>query len=256
MRSLNAVIGKEFKEQYRSGKIYILLGVFALIGIMNPFITKLTPVILEKLSGELADQGFVVGKISANALNSWEQFYKNIPLGLISFILMMGSILTKELESGTIILTLTKGLKRSKVIISKYFMMIVLWSVYYWMCFGITYGYNEFYWDNSIANNIEMAAFFWWLFGILMISALIFVSSMSGSGGIVLAGTGLFYIIMVLAGMFPKIRKYICLRLTDGVEILKGTVSVEDYLIPAVIAGAVSLFMLILSICIFNKRRI
>jgi len=43
---------------------------------------------------------------------------------------------TEQLRSGTLVLSLTKGLERYKIVISKTVMITVLWSICYWMCFG------------------------------------------------------------------------------------------------------------------------
>ena len=142
MRSLIVFIKKEFTEQLRSGRLMILGLLFVLFGIMNPAIAKLTPWLLETMADSLAESGMIVTDVKVSAMDSWVQFYKNIPMGLIAFVLLESSIFTKEYTSGTLVLSLTKGLERYKVVISKTVVLTVLWSLGYWLCFGITYGYN------------------------------------------------------------------------------------------------------------------
>ena len=44
-----------------------------------------------------------------------------------------------------------------------------------WLCYAITYGYNAYFWDNSVAKNLMFSVLCWYLFGLFVI-ALIIVS--------------------------------------------------------------------------------
>ena len=169
MSSLITFIKKEFTEQLRSGRLIILGLLFVLFGIMNPAIAKLTPWLLETMADSLAESGMIITDVKVSAMDSWVQFFKNMPMGLIAFVLLESSIFTKEYTSGTLVLSLTKGLERYKVVISKALVLTVLWSLGYWLCFGITYGYNAYFWDNSIAQNLVFSVVCWWLFGMMVV---------------------------------------------------------------------------------------
>ena len=151
MRSLFAFMKKELLEQLRSGRLAVMGLLFVLFGIMNPAVAKLTPWLLEVMSDSLADSGMTVTDVTVTAMDSWVQFFKNIPIALIIFVLLQSSIFTKEYSSGTLVLSLTKGLARYQVVVSKAALLIALWSACYWMCFGITYAYNAYFWDNAVA---------------------------------------------------------------------------------------------------------
>lgn len=144
MKPLLAFLKKEWLEHLRSGHLAILGILFVLFGIMNPAIAKLMPWLFEVMADTLEGSGLTLTAITISAMDSWVQFFKNIPMALIVFILLESSIFTKEYQSGTLVLTLTKGLHRHTVVISKALLLIVLWSVGYWLCFGITYGYNAY----------------------------------------------------------------------------------------------------------------
>ncbi|MFQ9452155.1 MAG: ABC transporter permease [[Ruminococcus] lactaris] len=116
-----------------------------IFGIMNPAIAKLTPWMLETLSDSLAEQGMMVTEVTVNALTSWTQFFKNIPIALIVFVFLYSGIFTKEYETNTLILILTKGLSRYKVVFAKFFVMFTMWTIGYLLCFAVTYGYNAFF---------------------------------------------------------------------------------------------------------------
>ena len=156
MKSLLAFMKKEWMEQVRSGRLLILVIIFILLGIMNPAVAKLTPWLLEMMADSLEASGMTVTAVTVSAMDSWVQFFKNAPMGLIAFILLESSIFTKEYQSGTLVLALTKGLDRHKVVISKAIILTLLWTVCYWFCFTITFGYNTYFWDNIIPHFIYL----------------------------------------------------------------------------------------------------
>ena len=115
MRSVIAFTKKEITEQMRTGKVLFLGILFILFGIMNPAVAKLTPWLMEQLSDSLAESGMIITEVKVTALDSWMQFYKNIPMALIAFVLLEAGIFTKEYRTGTLVLSLTKGLRRRDV---------------------------------------------------------------------------------------------------------------------------------------------
>ncbi len=85
MNAFIAFTKKEWLETIRSGKLVILTVLFLLFGIMNPAIAKLTPWMMELMSESLSGTGLIVTQIQVDALVSWTQFFKNIPIALIAF---------------------------------------------------------------------------------------------------------------------------------------------------------------------------
>ena len=82
MKSFLAFMKKEITEQIRSGKLTILAMLFILFGIMNPAVAKLTPWLLEVMADSMAESGMTVTVVSITAMDSWVQFFKNIPMQL------------------------------------------------------------------------------------------------------------------------------------------------------------------------------
>lgn len=98
MKSLGAFIKKEYLDTARTGKLVILILLFILFGIMNPAIAKLTPWLMETLSDTMAESGLLIADIKVDAMTSWTQFFKNIPIALIAFVLIFSDIFTKEYQ--------------------------------------------------------------------------------------------------------------------------------------------------------------
>lgn len=251
MRSLLSLVKKELTESFRTGRFAVLTTVFVLLGIMNPAVAKFTPFIMKKFAESM--EGFVINDIEVNALTSWMQFFKNIPLGLIAFVLMYSDIFTKEYKSGTLRILLTKGLPRYKVVLSKALILFVLWSAEYWLCFGVTYGYNAYFWDNSITVNLFSAATDWWIFGIWTISLAVLFSALASSNTAVILSASAVILSAYLIGMIPKIKKYVPTALLNSASLLSGGEQFWEAFLIAVVAGAV---FIAVSIPITNAKKV
>lgn len=256
MRAFVAFMKKEWMEQVRSGRLIILGIVFVIFGIMNPAIAKLTPWLFEVMAESLEESGMIVTTVEVDAMTSWVQFFKNVPMALIVFVLLESSIFTKEYQSGTLILALTKGLHRTTVLCAKSVSLVVLWTVLYWMHYGITYVYNDFFWDNAIAKNLTFSAVCWWLFGIWTIALMVLFSTIAFTNIVVLAGTGAVAFGCYLIGMLPKIGKYLPSLLMDGNSLIYGAKEPEDYLAALVALMVSGVVCIGFSISILNHKRI
>ena len=256
MKSMFAFIKKEWMEQVRSGRLLLLGIIFVLLGVMNPAVAKLTPWLMEFLSESMVEMGMTVGQVQVDAMDSWVQFYKNIPIGLIAFVLMQSSLFTKEYQSGTLVLTLTKGLERYKVVLAKTAVLLGLWSAYYWMCYAITYCYNDIYWENSIASHLGFAALCWWLIGVLVIAFMVIFSALLDTNTAVLGCTGGVFLAVYLLGLLPKVKEYTPAMLMEASALLTGGVEVNAYYKAILVVFLSCVITIVLSIPVMNKRRL
>ena len=254
MKFLLAFIRKEVKEQLRSGRLLILAILFVLFGVMNPAVAKLTPWLFEMMSDSLAEIGMTVTAVTVNAMDSWVQFFKNMPIALIAFVLLESSIFTREYQTGTLVLSLTKGLERYKVVVSKTIILVALWTVCYWLCFGITYGYTAYFWDNSVAQNMMFSVVCWWLFGIWIVSLTILFSTILNANTSVLVATVGVVFVSYLLGLLPRVSGYLPTQLTDGNSLIYGAAEIETYIAPFIITAVASVVCISISIPIFNKK--
>ena len=255
MKQLVAFIQKEFMEIVRNSKLLICGIIFALLGIMNPAIAKLTPWIIEMYSNT-SSSGIVFQKVEVTALTSWEQFYKNMPIAFIVFVLMFSGIVASELQKGTLINIVTKGMSRWKIMISKFVMMLVLWTGVYFLSYVITYFYNAFYWDNSIAKHIFFAVFCFYLFGVWLISLIILVSAFVDNSTTVSLGVGGGFIVSYLLGMVPKLQDYLPTKLMDSLILIVGQAEPGEYVPAIIIVLCLIIANLVLGIIFFNKKNL
>lgn len=256
MNAFLAFLKKELLEQLRTGRLMILGILFVLFGIMNPAVAKLTPWLLEIMADSLAESGMTVTDVTVSAMDSWVQFFKNIPMALIAFVLLEGSIFTREYQTGTFVLSLTKGLARCKVVLSKALVLAIFWSVGYWLCFCITYGYNAWFWDNAVARNLLFSGICWWLFGLWVIALMILFSTISVTNTGILLGTGCVVLAASLLGFFPKLQKFLPTLLTDGNSLIYGTANAEHYTTALVITAFLCVICFAISIPLFNKKQL
>ena len=256
MKSLLAFIKKEMLEQRRSGKLIILGILFVVLGIMSPAIAKLTPWLMEMMVDTLAGSGLVFTPVSVSAMDSWTQFFKNMPIGLIAFVLIESSIFTREYQTGTLVLSLTKGLERYKVVAAKTVVLAFLWTISYWLCAGITYGYTTFFWDNAIAQHLLFSLTCWWVFGLFAVALMVLFSTMAGSNTGVLAGTGSVVLVSYLLSFFSGLKKFMPTTLMDGTSMIYGMSQPGACTVPLIIAAVMILVCLAAGVSIFNRKQL
>lgn len=252
---MKAFLKKEWMEWLRTGRMAVLFLVFLLLGIMNPAFAKLTPWLMEAMSGSLADSGIIIEAVTVDAMDSWAQFYKNIPMGLIIFLLLCSGSFTGEYQKGTLVPVVAKGLSRRKVLAAKSLFLAGAWCVLYMLCFGVTYGYNAYFWDNGIASHLLFAAACYLLFGIWAVASLVLCSTVADSSPQALLGAGGAVLAAYLLGLFPKLAPYVPARLMEGLSLLQGGYAPEDFYGGiAVTVGMAALCMAVGAVCFERKR--
>ena len=256
MKSLLAFMKKEYLETALTGKIIILILLFVLFGIMNPAIAKLTPWMMEMMSDAMAESGLIVTNIQVDAMTSWTQFFKNIPMALIAFVLIFSDIFTKEYKSGTLLLVLTKGLSRYKVVLAKTLLLLSLWTFGYGICFAVTYGYNAYFWDNGIADNLFSSAAIWWLFGVWVICLVVLFSALLQNNAGVSLCTGGTVLLAYLLSMISKVNVYLPTMLMDTNSLLIGAEGIDTYVKAIVVAAALCIVCVAVSIPVVNRKQL
>ena len=254
MRNYIAFAGKEIIEGIRTYKSIILLAVFLIFGIMNPLFAKLTPVIISSFAGE----GISISVPDPTAIDSWIQFFKNnSQLGFIVVVLLFSGVLASEVSRGTLINMLTKGLSRTTVILAKYSVMVLLWTLAYVLCLLVTLAYTVYLFPDNNASNLPFAVFALWLFGVLLISVLMLAASGLKSSYSCLLAVGAFVVVLMLIGIAPAVHDFNPMSLaSDSVALMTEAIDPES-LIPAVaVSVAGSIACLVGAILIFRKRQL
>ena len=124
------------------------------------------------------------------------------------------------------------------------------------MCFGITYGYNAYYWDNSIASALGAMALFWYLFGVWIVClVMLFSSVLRGYSGVLL-GTAGAVIVSYVAGLIPKLKYIVPTALINTNALIAGAEKWEKF-IPAVALNlALCVASSVLGLISFRQREL
>lgn len=250
MKNTLTLIQKEYLEYLRNHKLYILTAIFIIMGIMNPLIAKMTPWLVEQLAGDIPLQ-----IPEPTIIDSWIQFFKNISqIALIVFIIMFNSCINHEIQQGTLINLLTKGLARQAVIVSKFISISLLWTILYLISAMVTWGYNCYYFSGTI-NNLPIALFCLWLFGIFIIGLIILgnVLFKNNYGG--LLTVGIFIIIGLFFNGFNILSDYnpIVLFTSSNAIMTNSTITCTSNIVITIILTFITI---ICSIIRFNRQEI
>ncbi len=248
-----AFVKKEFMENTRNYKLFIMLALFFIFGMLGPLTAKFTPQLVASLASDMQ-----ITIPEPTALDSWAQFYKNVPsLAFSLMIIIFSGYLSNEYTKGTLIIMLTKGLSRPAVILSKFSVAAAIMTISYWMSFGITYGYTSYFWQGAALPHIFFSAFALWIIGFLYLSILIFgcvLFRQAFPSIIFLLGVT---IIMTLLSIPKQLAGYNPLILTlKNVGLISGTVSISEFTIPIVIALILTVGFLFSAVVLFNKKQL
>lgn len=221
-KSIRAFTKKEFMECLRLQKFTIILSIFLIFGMTNPIVAKIMPDLFKNMEGVTIE--FPVPTI----LDAWVQFYQNIMIQILMFVILFSNTISNEVLKGTLINFISKGVSRTSIILSKFCFVAFMWTI----CL-LTSVFSTYYISMSIlggeVNNLLFALFTTWVFGILLVGVMIFGSvSFQNLYGAMLT-VFLFYILGNLLNIIPIIKNVNPYRMiSDSYGILNGTLNPSD----------------------------
>lgn len=254
MRAYLAFTKKEILESWRTYKLLIIVMVFLFLGMLGPLTAKITPQLLELLMTE----GIQISVAEPTALDSWAQFFKNVSqMGFIIIAIIFSGMMANEYNKGTLINMLTKGLPRRIVILSKFTVATLIWTIGYLLCFGLSYAYTAYFWNTDGVLNLLMAVFFLWLFGLLFIATILLGGTIfKSSYGSLLFIAGFIGVLFTL-NIIPGLKKFNPIALSqESMSLLMGSTDVRELVFPMVICIIMVIFFILIAIKIFNKKQI
>lgn len=254
MRNYFIFLKKEIIESIRTYKLFIMLIVFFVFGMMSPLTAKLLPEIFSSFTTE----GITISITNPTAIDSWTQFFKNISqVGLIVMVILFHGILATELSKGTLINMLTKGLSRSTVILSKFTSMAIVWTLSYTLAFIVCWGYTVYLFPGDQTSNLLFSVFCLWLFGMFLLSVLLFASTLIKNNYGSLLITGGVAAVLTACNMASTIQKYNPSSLAaKNVDLLTRAVKPSN-LFYAVLTSVICILIMVgSSITIFRKKQL
>lgn len=138
MRGYWLMLQNELILAWRRYRLVVLALVFLLFGIEAPLVAKLTPALLKSIG-----QGMTITLPEPTSVMAWQQYYKNMTqIGLFVLAIVASGTVSRELNEGTLVILVAKGLRRNAVIMAKYTMALLQWVVALVLAFGVTYAYT------------------------------------------------------------------------------------------------------------------
>jgi ABC-2 type transport system permease protein len=245
---------KEIVESWRTYRSAIVILSFLIFGLMNPLLAKLTPEIVKLTVGEAMAKTIP----EPTSLDSWTQFFKNVnQIGLIVVALIFSGTVSNEVSKGTLINLVTKGLRRGAIIGGKIVNLLFQWSISFLVAFLVTWGYTNYYFDDSKSSHLFQAVFPVWLFGVFLMSLILFSSTIARNSYEGLLVTGGAVVLLLLLSLFHNLKKYNPISLvTQNLLFLQQGQAFEKYVPAMVLAFLLSLIFLLLSTLVLNKKKL
>ncbi|MBQ8120188.1 MAG: ABC transporter permease subunit [Ruminococcus sp.] len=256
MNGFSPFLKKEFFELYRKGRLLLFGILFVFFGIEAPALAKLTPKLFKMMSDEFEQQGIVIKDVTSTAATSWEQFFGNLPVILIVFVIVFAGSVTNEFSSGSVIPLLTKGLSRTAFMLSKLTSTLLTWSAGLWLCFGITYAYTAYYWKDNSVQSVLPAIMLWWLFSVMVICLMFFFASFVKTHIQVMICTGSIVFAMSIIGIAQSVKKYLPITVTESMDLCTGAESVSDIMPAIIITAAVTVCSAVFSVVLISKKKL
>lgn len=252
MKIFLSLIKKEAIENIRTKKMLGILLLFIFIGLISPLTAKLMPLILQSITTE----GIDIKIPAPSEIDSWVQFFKNInQIGMFGLVILFSTQVTNEIQKGTLINLLSKGLPRYQVIISKFFFNTVMWGSAYSICFLISFGYTRYFFEDTFyITNILMAALLPFIFGFFLIALEILGSIITENviGTLIFVASGV--VIQFIFSLKEEIVKYMPIALLGKpVNIIKG-IGFNDYSVPIITTLGLIIICIISSILVLNRK--
>ncbi len=249
---------KEWKEIIKTGKFYALLFSFLFFAISSPAIAKFTPEIIKSLINSQQTQGLIIQIPPPTWKDAFLQFLKNLNqiIFIVLVIVFIGSI-AEEKNKGTAIMVLTKGIDRSKWILSKFiFQLLVsfaLLSISYILCLYYTFLlFSNFPIKNSLFSTLLYVIYLFFFLSLTLFS--------SSLGNNTIQSLGIFFGIFILLNIFsifPNLNSYNPLYLSTLENMwITSYVELKEALKPIISTILLSFMFIFLGILHFKNQEL
>lgn len=253
MTGLIPMLKKEWLENSRSHKALALLLISIIFGILGPLTALLMPEIMagilpKKLQEAIPDPTY---------LDSYSQYFKNInQLGLILLVFLFSGSLTQEFARGTLVNLITKGLSKKAIILAKFLVMSLIWTISYVLGSLTQYFYTLYYFNNHGEHKIIVYGMSW-LFGLLLLSLILFYSVLFRKTAGLLIACLMTIVSFFISGFFKVTKDWNpMLLIQKQSQILSGHYDIKDLLQPTLLIIAIILTSLLFAKIIFEKSEV
>jgi ABC-2 type transport system permease protein len=248
------LLAKEFREQWRTWKMIVLLAVFLITGIISPILARYTPELLKMVPNLPPALANIIPP--PTMADSVAQYLKNTEqFGILLVILLTMGVMAQEKERGTAAMLLTKPVSRSAVILAKWLAgMITL------LAGLLVDGFACLAYTVVLFEPLPFGAF--WILNLLLFVTLgvyltvaLMASTLARTQAIAAAGAFGGLIVLIILSSIPRVSDYMPGQLVNWGSslVLKGNITAW----PALgVAAGIIVLMLVIACWRFEREEI
>jgi ABC-2 type transport system permease protein len=254
MSTFLILLNKEIKEQSRSKRLLILGIVFLFVAISSAIMAKLLPQIINSAQTE----GITIHIPEPTYKDAIDQFVKNIgQLSLFVFVFVVAGAIADEKNKKTLELLFAKPISRGSFVLAKFIAYFLTIGVFYAVAAFIFYFYTVNLFGHFDLFNFLLMAKLALIYVLLIVSATIFSSSISGNS-IIAAILG--FVAMIIFGtiipLINSIKKYAPYELMNKYKDVSQNGWSSDLWIPLIVTLALIVIFVLATIFIVKNQEV
>lgn len=253
MKSYLIFSKKEWIEQWKNYKLFILGAVLLVFAMLSPVLAKMMPDIFQNV-----DLGveFVIPDPTYG--DAYAQFFKNMNQTVILLILFLFSgNIAQEINRGTALLMFAKGLSKPAFILSKFSVEMLIWTLSYWISVGVFWGYTQYLFPEQTPVNFFPAMGCLWLLVVFVLAVINFASVISNQSFVTMILSGGVMLCLYIANSFPKLTEYLPVTLGNlNLQLILGAKDIKDIVLPVLVTVGLSILSLLAAVTLFQKKQL
>lgn len=253
MAQFKAFFKKELKEQFKTSK-FMVLGITSIaLMLLSVVFAKFLPILLE----QMALEGFGA-QMNFTYMESYNQFFANMSdIGIIVLIVIYAGSLSSEISHGTMVTLLANGMSRTKIIVAKFLVQVIIWTICYWVSFGLNILGTLILFGEAAAPHLGYAGLLCYLFGNFTIALTIFGGALTRKYGLTLLIALGFFLLGTLVSIIPNVGEYLPTYLImSNFAITQESIAIKDTIFSLCLTiGLTGVLVYLATIC-FKKATI
>lgn len=258
MTGTAAFFRKEFREILKTYKVFVVLPVFLLVGLMSPILAKLTPDIIKSMAGTTPGLEKLVLPPPV-AADAYAQFFKNLnSLATLAVIFTSIGLVVEEKVRGSAVLMMTKPVPRWAFIAGKYLAGAVLIIVSTALAYAACLYYTIILFNDAMPAASAQATLLAAVYFLLILAVTLLASTVSRS--LALSG-GISVAAFMALSILPQVSSFMA-RYSPGAlpvmqsQLILGQKAFSDAVPALLITLTLTLGLVGLSIALFRRQEL
>ncbi|MBN2405108.1 MAG: ABC transporter permease [Coriobacteriia bacterium] len=207
MGGFKTFLRKEFREIFKTWRIWVLPGIVLFFAISGPVLTAFTPELLKTVTTE--QPGVIIQIPDPTFLEAYAEWIGNLSqIVLFAAIIIFGGMVSGEKKSGTAMLVLTKPITRTAFVLAKFVSNLVLLVCTVAVGTAVTWGVTLAMFGEAPAEKLLVSTGLFLILAILFLGVMTLFSSLvdsqAGSAGLGI----LILVVLSLLGLWGPALEY------------------------------------------------